>query len=99
MTMIEDKLNPDERVRLEALAQSIAYSATVERAFDGPPSPEKIVERALQFAKFIAGDEAAVQLPDSVRCMCGEYLIPPGEDGININGGTHRRHHSCVPAL
>ena len=48
--MHEDKLNHDERLRLEALAQAVQLHAM------GPkPSPEVIVREATTFAAFIRG--------------------------------------------
>jgi hypothetical protein len=50
--MIEDKLTQDQRIRLEALAQSIAANAMHR------PSSEKILSDAKQYAAWVeAGDK------------------------------------------
>lgn len=52
---VRDKLTHDERLRLEALAQAIAYHASV-RGLDRPsPSPSKVTETAATFAIYVAG--------------------------------------------
>lgn len=51
--MIEDKLTPDQRIRLEALAQSIMANAPVR------PSTEKIVSDARVFERWIKGEAAS----------------------------------------
>jgi len=50
--MIEDKLEHDERLRLEALAQSLMFG----KHFHTSESPEQIVQRAKTFEAFVKGD-------------------------------------------
>lgn len=45
--MLEDKLTPEQRVRLESLAQSIALNA------HRGPSSEKIISDAIRFEKYV----------------------------------------------
>ena len=48
--MVEDKLEHDERLRLECLAQSIAFAASNRVVGE---SPEQTVQRALKFEQFV----------------------------------------------
>lgn len=49
--MFEDKLTRDERLRLEALAQSVASMYGRDRP------PEDIINRAKKFEIYISGEE------------------------------------------
>lgn len=50
--MIEDQLTPDQRIRLEALAQANnSLAGTLTR------SPATVIDRATQFEKYIRGQE------------------------------------------
>jgi hypothetical protein len=72
--MVEDLLTHDERRRLEALSQAISLSSVLgafAQMMGGvPTSPEGIIELALRFDQWIAGDVASEQRPIAGR--------PPG---------------------
>lgn len=50
--MVEDSLTPDQRLKLECVAQAIQYSATHNRST--LPSPEQIIATAKEFEKYIS---------------------------------------------
>lgn len=54
--MTEDRLNHDERLRLEALAQAVAFSAS--HPTRDPTTPEKVVETARVFETMIRTNRA-----------------------------------------
>ena len=49
--MIEDKLDHDERVRLECLAQAVATVASIGRQTS--PSPEGVLDCAAKYEAFV----------------------------------------------
>lgn len=53
--MIEDKLSQDQRIRLEALAQTIAYQGMRQA------SPEVTTKTAATFEKYIRGEATSTQ--------------------------------------
>lgn len=53
--MIEDKLNPSERIRLEALAQAVASSGAAAGRIQ---AADDVVRRASIFADFIITGKA-----------------------------------------
>lgn len=54
--MHEDKLTPDQRLRLEALAQSIAVGAARQQ-LGRPLVDHEVIHRAKQFEAFIRGED------------------------------------------
>ena len=53
--MVEDKLSHDERLKLECLAQSIAFNAYVHGPH--PANPAKIIYAAEVFEKYVKGEK------------------------------------------